>query len=63
VRAGDQVVITWPTNAAGFTLESTADLLSSNSWSPVSPDPAVINGQNTVSNTIGSGNQFYRLKK
>jgi pimeloyl-ACP methyl ester carboxylesterase len=63
VRAGDQVVITWPTNAAGFTLESTADLLSSNSWSPVSPDPVVINGQNTVSNTIGSGNQFYRLKK
>jgi hypothetical protein len=63
VRLGDQVVITWPTNAVGFTLESTTDLLLSNSWSPVAPAPVVINGQNTVTNTIGSGNQFYRLKK
>ena len=59
---GDQGIITWPTNAIGFMLESTADLLLSNSWSPVSPAPIIINGQNTVTNTIGTGSQFYRLK-
>ena len=63
VRFGPQAVISWPTNAVGFTLESTADLLLSNSWSTVSPSPFITNGQNTVTNTIGSGSHFYRLKK
>jgi pimeloyl-ACP methyl ester carboxylesterase len=62
-RVGDQVVVTWPTNAAGFTLETNADLLLSNSWSSVSPSPPVINGQNTITNTISGGSRFYRLKK
>jgi hypothetical protein len=62
VRASDQVIISWPTNAAGFALETTPDLLLPN-WSPVSPSPSVTNGRNTVTNAIGAGNQFYRLKK
>ena len=63
VRSGDQVIVTWPANAAGFTLESTGNLLLSNSWLPVSPSPSIIGGQNVVSNTIGAEPRFYRLKK
>jgi len=63
VRFGPQVVINWLTNAAGFTLESTPDLLLPNSWLPVSPAPSISYGRNFVTNTIANGNQFYRLKK
>ena len=63
VRLGAQVVINWPTNADGFILESTAALLLPNSWLPVIPAPFITNGLNTVTNTIGNGSLFYRLKK
>lgn len=62
-QAGDQVIITWSTNALGFALESTAELLVADSWFPVEPAPLVVNGRNTVTNTIGNGSQFYRLRK
>ncbi|MBI3850748.1 MAG: hypothetical protein HY298_10820 [Verrucomicrobia bacterium] len=61
VKIGNEVIITWPTNAVGFLLESTTNLL--NAWSTNSPPPVIINSQNTVTNTVGGGNVFYRLKK
>jgi len=60
ILSGTNIVLTWPANAAGFTLQSTADL-SSASWNPVSPAPVVVNGQNTVTNPIGGTQQFYEL--
>jgi hypothetical protein len=56
-----QIVISWPTNAAGLNLESTADLSSGN-WSPVTNAPAIDGDQYSVTNNIGAGSQFYRLR-
>ena len=55
------IVLTWPTNAVGFTLQSATNLVSPAVWSTNSPAPVVINGQNTVTNPITGPQQFYRL--
>ncbi len=54
-RAGANITIAWPGSVAGFILESSPSLTNS-VWSTV---PGVVN--NSVSVTIGAGNQFYRL--
>ena len=61
------VVLTWPTNYAGFdytgfTLQSTTNLLLP-VWTTNSPSPVVINGQNTVTNPISGSQQFFRLSQ
>ena len=55
------IILTWPTNAVGFTLQSTTNLGSTAGWVTNSPAPIVINGQNTVTNPISGPQQFYRL--
>jgi uncharacterized repeat protein (TIGR03803 family) len=60
------VILTWPTNYAGFdytgyTLQSTTNLGSSAVWATNSPAPVVVNGQNVVTNSITGTQQFYRL--
>jgi uncharacterized repeat protein (TIGR03803 family) len=62
------VILTWPTNVAGFdytgfTLQSTTNLISPAVWTNVSPASAVVNGQNTVTNPITGTQQFYRLSQ
>src|ERR1035437_2492955 len=57
------VVLTWPTNAAGFTLQSTTNLVSPAIWSTVSPGPTVVNGQNAVTNPVSGTQNFYRLSQ
>jgi len=59
--SGAHLVLTWPTNAVGFTLQSTTKLDSTAAWSTNSPAPIVIAGQNTVTNPITGAQQFYRL--
>jgi len=54
------VILTWPTNAVGFSLQSATNLGSS-AWSTNSPAPAVVNGQNIVTNPITGSQQFFRL--
>ena len=62
--SGANVILTWPTNAAGFTLQSTTNLNPPIVWSPVSPAPVVVNGQNAVTNSVFSDPQkFYRLSQ
>ena len=63
--SGTNVILTWPTNVAGFdytgyTLQSTTNLASP-SWSAVSPSPVIVNGQETVTNPISATQMFYRL--
>jgi uncharacterized repeat protein (TIGR03803 family) len=55
-------VLTWPTNATGFTLQSTTNL-ASHVWTSNSPAPIVVNGQNTVTNPISGTQQFFRLSQ
>jgi uncharacterized repeat protein (TIGR03803 family) len=58
---GAKVILTWPTNAVGFTLESATNLASPIFWNTNSPPSVVINGQNTVTNPISGAHQFFRL--
>jgi uncharacterized repeat protein (TIGR03803 family) len=60
--AGGNVILSWLTNATRFTLQSTANL-SAAIWTTNLPAPAVINGQNTVTNPISGTQQFYRLSQ
>jgi len=63
VRSAADVILTWPTNAAGFALQSTPNLVSPAVWSPVSPGPVVVHGQNAVTNPVSGTRQFYRLSQ
>jgi len=56
------LVLSWPTNFPGFTLQS-SDTLASPTWLTASPPPVVLNNQNTVVLPIPSGRQFYRLSR
>jgi uncharacterized repeat protein (TIGR03803 family) len=58
--SGANIILTWPANVTGFTLQFTTNLVSP-VWSTVSPPPVVANGQYTVTNSISSAQQFYRL--
>jgi hypothetical protein len=59
---GNKFVLTWPTNAAGFSLQDSTSLSATSVWSSASL-PSV-NGTNyVVTNTISSDAMFYRLKK
>jgi uncharacterized repeat protein (TIGR03803 family) len=68
IPSGTNVILTWPTNVAGFdftgyTLQSTGDLGPPAVWSTNSPAPVIIAGQNTVTNPITGTQQFYRLSR
>jgi uncharacterized repeat protein (TIGR03803 family) len=68
IASGANIILTWPTNIAGFdyagfTLQSATNLASPAVWSTVSPGPVVFNGQNAVTNTISRRQQFYRLSQ
>jgi len=60
---GANVILTWRTNAIGFTLQSTTNLGSPAVWTTNSPAPVVIGGQNVVTNPMSSPQQFYRLRQ
>ena len=63
---GTSVIITWPTNFAGFDymdfiLQSTTNLTPPTSWTPASSMPVVIGGQRVVIDNISANQRFYRL--
>ena len=60
---GSHAVITWPSSAVGYTLETTSDLPASNSWTRVTNSPAIVNLRNTITNLISQGSHCYRLRK
>ncbi len=62
VLSRTNVILSWPTNAAGLTLQFTTNLLPA-AWSTNLPAPTIINGQYTATNTISGTNRFYRLSK
>ena len=61
ILSGANIILMWPTNDTGFTLESTTNLIPPVVWITNSPAPIVVNGQNTVTNPISNGWKFYRL--
>ncbi|HZL42902.1 MAG TPA: hypothetical protein VFD66_06445, partial [Verrucomicrobiae bacterium] len=62
LRQGTNVLISWPTNNAGFALQYSADL-SPNSWNAVTDEPALVIDQNVVTNQITNPATFFRLYK
>jgi uncharacterized repeat protein (TIGR03803 family) len=63
IRSETNVVLSWPANFPGFTLQSTTNIDSPATWTPVSTTPVVVNGQDTVTNAICGTQQFYSLQK
>lgn len=61
-RSGADVTLSWPSNATGYVLQSTASLTSAD-WSALAATPVVVDGQNTVTQSAGIGARYYRLKK
>jgi uncharacterized repeat protein (TIGR03803 family) len=61
ITSSTNVILTWPTNVTGFTLESTPNLGAAAAWNTNSTAPVVITGQNVVTNPITGTQQFYRL--
>jgi hypothetical protein len=59
VSVGSAVQLSWPTNASGFTLQSTTNLVPTN-WQPVANPVGIIGDQYVVTNSA-SGTQFFRL--
>ncbi len=61
-EAGTNLLLTWPTSATGFSLQWSTNLANPN-WSNASPQPVVVGGAYTVTNSPTNQFRFYRLKK
>ncbi len=61
--SGNNFVLMWPLSAADYNLQFTTNLADLNSWTTLTNVPAIVNLQNTITNSISSGAEFYRLKK
>ena len=60
---GNELILSWSTNAAAFTLQSTLNLTPPVTWMDSTKSPALIGAQFTVTNTLTGSGQFYRLRK
>jgi uncharacterized repeat protein (TIGR03803 family) len=61
-RSEANVVLTWRTNVAGFTLQSTTNLVSPAIWSTVAQGAVTNASQISVSVPTAIGRTFFRLK-
>jgi len=63
VLSGPNIIISWPSTAVDFVLESTSSLAPPITWNPMTSTPADDGTQKTVTINAGSGEEFYRLRK
>jgi hypothetical protein len=61
MQPGNALVMTWPTNAVGFQLESTTNLGPTTNWTPVVGAPTIVNSQNVLTNSNTVHGMFFRL--
>lgn len=62
-RSGNSLVISWPVEATGYVLDRTTNLAPPIVWLPVTnPPPVTVGGFKYVTNTIGAGSEFFRLR-
>jgi hypothetical protein len=63
-RQASNLVLSWPTNVTGFTLEFATNFPAS-AWAPHPNSPLILNGQfmiTDIMDTVDGGHRFYRLK-
>ena len=60
-RAGNNSLVSWNTNAAGFTLEAAAQLPAAG-WNPETSPRGINAAEFTVTNALSSSNRFFRLR-
>lgn len=60
--SGGNIVLSWPTNASGFTLQTNSALTLPGSWGDVSSG-TVVGPNYEVIDALGTGPRFYRLRK
>jgi uncharacterized repeat protein (TIGR03803 family) len=63
IRFQTNLVLTWPTNAVGFIVQSATNFVAPVTWTNVSSSPVIVNGRNTLTNTISGPQHFYRLSQ
>ena len=61
--SGKNFILSWPTSAADYVLETSTNLTTINSWTTVTDTLAIVNLQCLVTNQISGAARFYRLKK
>lgn len=62
MKAGNQIVLSWPTNGAdGFSLQAATTCGPTASWNPLGLLPALAGDQWVVTNSISGQAQFFRL--
>jgi len=61
--SGNQIVVSWPTNMTGFTLQYAATPNTPGSWQPYPTGPSMSGNQYIVTEPLAAGPRFYRLKK
>lgn len=60
-ESGTSAIVKWPTNAAGYTLQSNTNLDVAADWTTVTPGPKVVTTNNVVTNNLTGTQKFYRL--
>jgi hypothetical protein len=62
-RSGNTLQISWPPDAIGYALEKTTILQPATSWTPVTNNPVLQGGRQTLNLPITNQNQFFRLRQ
>jgi hypothetical protein len=57
------LILTWPVEASGFTLQSSPTLGAQSAWTTVTNAPLLLGGNNQVSVPVGSAAMFFRLSR
>lgn len=60
-QVSTNVILTWPTNAQNFSLQSTPSLADPITWSNLATNQAIVSDSFTVTNPLLPGTTFYRL--
>jgi len=60
-KSENALILSWPTNAPGFLLQSAGDLISS--WTDFTNSPGIVGTNFALTNAVSVGSKFYRLKK
>lgn len=61
--AGNELTLSWPTNANGFVLEAADSLAPVPNWTPVTTGLSVVGDQNTITIAATNAMQFFRLQQ